>query len=216
LDTGIKVIQTDAAANPGNSGGPLLDAKGRAVGVLSFRLIDSENLNFVIPINYARGMLPTNQGLSLQDFQQKLGQAPDLFKGNAPVISRSRWRSIVSGTTKIVWQDGDMLYVETEVSDEMRAAGAFIIAELKKDGDTWTGVTRSRMPCTYKKINWTSPNRDPVLNWCDEEEAMTITKLTPTRIEGTGQTYPDNDKYDCKHCKHSTEPTMKPFAWIPQ
>src|SRR5919201_2256652 len=44
-----KLIQTDAAANPGNSGGPAIDANGRVVGVLVAG--GGENLNFAIPIN---------------------------------------------------------------------------------------------------------------------------------------------------------------------
>ena len=43
-----EVIQTDAAANPGNSGGPAVDASGRIVGVLVAG--SGQNLNFVVPI----------------------------------------------------------------------------------------------------------------------------------------------------------------------
>jgi S1-C subfamily serine protease len=47
-----KVIQTDAAANPGNSGGPLVDLKdGRVVGVLVAG--GGENINFAVPIGRA-------------------------------------------------------------------------------------------------------------------------------------------------------------------
>jgi S1-C subfamily serine protease len=44
-------IQTDAAANPGNSGGPGIDAKGHVVGVLLSG--GAENLNFLVPIQRA-------------------------------------------------------------------------------------------------------------------------------------------------------------------
>jgi len=54
---GFKVLQTDAAVNPGNSGGPLLNNKGQAIGVVSFKLPSAEALNFAIPINYVRGLL---------------------------------------------------------------------------------------------------------------------------------------------------------------
>jgi S1-C subfamily serine protease len=43
-----RVIQTDAAANPGNSGGPALDRNGNVVGVLLAGA--GENLNFTVPV----------------------------------------------------------------------------------------------------------------------------------------------------------------------
>ena len=46
-----RVIQTDAAANPGNSGGPALDRSGRVVGVLVSG--GGENINFAVPIGRA-------------------------------------------------------------------------------------------------------------------------------------------------------------------
>ena len=46
-----KTIQTDAAANPGNSGGPALDKHGHVVGVLVAG--GGENINFAVPIRLA-------------------------------------------------------------------------------------------------------------------------------------------------------------------
>ncbi len=43
-----QLIQTDAAANPGNSDGPAVDRQGRVVGVLFAGA--GENLNFAVPI----------------------------------------------------------------------------------------------------------------------------------------------------------------------
>lgn len=47
---GLLYIQTTAAINPGNSGGPLLDLHGQVVGVNSWLYLDTEGLNFAIPI----------------------------------------------------------------------------------------------------------------------------------------------------------------------
>lgn len=44
-------IQTDAAANPGNSGGPAVNAQGQVVGVLLSG--GAENINFLVPIQRA-------------------------------------------------------------------------------------------------------------------------------------------------------------------
>ena len=46
-----RAVQTDAAANPGNSGGPAVDRKGSLVGVLVAG--GGENLNFAIRIERA-------------------------------------------------------------------------------------------------------------------------------------------------------------------
>ncbi|MBQ9785166.1 MAG: trypsin-like peptidase domain-containing protein [Clostridia bacterium] len=49
----IKMIQTDAPLNPGNSGGPLCNANGEVIGVISRKMIDYEGISFAIPINEA-------------------------------------------------------------------------------------------------------------------------------------------------------------------
>ena len=59
IDNGVRILQTSAAASPGSSGGPLLNRRGEAVGVMSFKVVNGENLNFTIPINYVRGKLDT-------------------------------------------------------------------------------------------------------------------------------------------------------------
>jgi putative serine protease PepD len=57
-------IQTDAALNPGNSGGPLLDARGRVVGVVdqiatgNTRAQTNTGVGFAVPIDVVKSALP--------------------------------------------------------------------------------------------------------------------------------------------------------------
>lgn len=47
------VLQTDVAINQGNSGGPLIDLDGRAIGINTAIIYGAQNIGFAIPINWA-------------------------------------------------------------------------------------------------------------------------------------------------------------------
>ena len=50
---GARYIQTDISVQPGSSGGPVFDDRGRLVGIMSFALRGSERIGFVLPVDYA-------------------------------------------------------------------------------------------------------------------------------------------------------------------
>lgn len=54
---GSQYIQTSAAISPGSSGGGLFDDEGQLVGITTFQLIEGQNLNFALPVDWI-GELP--------------------------------------------------------------------------------------------------------------------------------------------------------------
>lgn len=60
-------IQTDAALNPGNSGGPLIDKNGQVVGINNFKVSDSESIGFALESDYIKQVVNNI-------YQQKYGE----------------------------------------------------------------------------------------------------------------------------------------------
>lgn len=62
-------IQTDAALNPGNSGGPLINTDGKVIGINNFKIGGGENLGFALESNY---IIETVNKISQEELQQVL------------------------------------------------------------------------------------------------------------------------------------------------
>ena len=100
-ETSVPFIQTDAALNPGNSGGPLFNQRGEVVGVNS-RIFSGTGgymgLSFSIPIDVAMDVvqqLKTNGkvtrsylGVMLQDIDRNLADAYKLPKPEGSLINQ--------------------------------------------------------------------------------------------------------------------------------
>src|SRR5262245_53562769 len=109
-DAGVRsVLQINGIVNPGNSGGPVVDERGFAVGVVRARVKGDAGIAFAIPINQAKEFLDS-RGLdslmpvrrlrlgAMQSFERK-GMALRLPEGmNAASPFRSRLESVPEGS----------------------------------------------------------------------------------------------------------------------
>lgn len=56
-EAGVDYVQTDAAVNPGNSGGPLLNLDGEVVGVVVLKVSDVEGIGLAVAANEITGFI---------------------------------------------------------------------------------------------------------------------------------------------------------------
>lgn len=80
------MIQTSAAVSGGNSGGPLINALGEQIGVITGKKMDGENINFAIAVDRVRHILPELLSVELR-YEFLVGLAVDPYKAGAVVTS---------------------------------------------------------------------------------------------------------------------------------
>jgi hypothetical protein len=184
------------------------------VGIVTFKIRGGENLNFAIPINYLRGLLDSpGTAMSLDELRVKLSSGgSDVFKSDS---FPARWKSLQSGTTKVLRRDADRIYVETVLPEAQKNAGCFSLAELQKNGDVFGGKNRYSCVCEYTK--GLGGYARTFTNRVTDEQSVEITKIGPTRIEGRSMVRPKGTKFDCKKGEFSKPRSeWENFTWIPE
>jgi S1-C subfamily serine protease len=109
---GATLVQTDAATNPGNSGGPMLDRNGSVIGITTMGYKGAQGLNFGVAIEHARDLLEgrtANLGASggLADIQsQSRGSESDRQQqqGEEQLRGGVRQMTDVAGTIDAGWR----------------------------------------------------------------------------------------------------------------
>ncbi|NQU44263.1 trypsin-like peptidase domain-containing protein [bacterium] len=69
----VLYLQTTAAVNPGNSGGPLVDSQGRVIGLVTFRAVFQEGLAFALPVWYLHHFVENAKAYSPSGEEQNTG-----------------------------------------------------------------------------------------------------------------------------------------------
>jgi serine protease Do len=90
-------IQTDAAINRGNSGGPLIDIDGRVVGINTAIIPQAQGLGFAVPVNVAKSVMDDLIsgkkltypwiGVQLQDLTSELAEYFGLREEHGAVVA---------------------------------------------------------------------------------------------------------------------------------
>ena len=175
-------IQTDAAINFGNSGGPMVDMQGRAVGVTTAVNFGAENIGFAVPSNMVRDILPQLRDIG-RVRRGYLGFVPASQKANAAQASGVegtgglRVDKVNSGTPAhkaglrrgdlVVSIDGHAVATPNKLTTYVssKAPGTSVTLELIRDGKPLTqqitlGEHPNPRPGSSKEQSSTKENSD--------------------------------------------------------
>jgi S1-C subfamily serine protease len=134
LSPDLRVFQTTAPVSPGSSGGALLNMQGDVIGVTSFGVATGQNLNFVIPISYAKALLEPEHVKPLA----QLGAA-------APRDAKSGLTRL-SGTYVGIWQS------------RLSGSGALALTVRVENGALRANAAITGSPSGYKGDSLTASN----------------------------------------------------------
>lgn len=92
---GQKLIQTDAALNPGNSGGPVVDERGNVIGIASSKIVaeDVSNIAFCVPSDFVRRWAAKHNVNSTVAADGPVLRGPDIVRKVGPAVGLIKVKS---------------------------------------------------------------------------------------------------------------------------
>ena len=155
------IVQTDAAVNPGNSGGPLLDSRGRLIGVntaIASNSGQSAGISFAVPASLIRRVLPQ-------------------------LIKYGRAVRPETGITKVFRVPGGLLVLELTPGGPAERAGLRgpLVTRERRYGLMMEKIDRSKADLIVALDGVSVENRDDFLGEVERHEPGDVVTLTVRR-----------------------------------
>ena len=135
----MKMLQTDAQVNPGNSGGPLCNEKGEVIGIITRKMSDYEGMGYAIPITDA--MRTVNAILegklygfvsSVSKSRPKIGiTGSEIVKGERFTLDNKDYTAPVSGFFVLEVSTNSGAYGKIQVGDILCSVNGVTVTGLE-------------------------------------------------------------------------------------
>ena len=174
---GARLLQTDAAINPGSSGGPLVDTKGHAVGVVASMIHNAQSLGFAVPADELRPLLRSSEhAITPADLRRYL-----LLTDWAPSILPRRWRAesdfYMSPSAGAIYElegkDDSIRLTLLRPAGEA-SLGTKLVLSLRRNARSYEGASNGELQCETMRATGKVPWR---------QEGARISELSLERME---------------------------------
>jgi serine protease Do len=186
-------IQTDAAINFGNSGGPLINLRGQVIGINTAINYGAENIGFAVPANTLKEILPQLReegrvrrgyiGIGVEDLDTNAAEAFGLESTNGAMVTqvqpgRPADRAGLEIGDIILKVDSDPIENTRDLIDYVSAQGpdATVELEILRDGETISKqVTLDERPTEGEEVDLEREDDESGIEWL----GMRYQDLTP-------------------------------------
>jgi len=164
------LIQTDASINPGSSGGPLFDGRGRVVGVSTVIHARGQGIGFAIPIDDVRAVIPELRdagrvsrgvlGLAFQTISHDLARALALPRPTGALVTDVEPDGPAS---RVGISPGDVILSVDGESIDQAAKFARLLGQ-RKPGESLKLLVRHGQDEQMKRVVLAKPDMDEGLS----------------------------------------------------
>lgn len=122
----IPLIQLNAAISHGSSGGPMFDAEGNLLGIVTGQWEEGQNLNFAIPTEYLLELI--NKSQNLDSTKRAIWQSSEWKAWRNALTSNSSWQEKASTAAEVFNVHGPLAMIYVDFGTAAYKAGQMDIA----------------------------------------------------------------------------------------